>query len=116
KTVVLHAIFRRFRQNRDEVSLEDGEEVVGRGADSPETDAQWEAEWRQYHLRTAMRAIEIEFNEQDRAAFDAYAVRGDGACTVAESLGVSIDQVYQAKSRILRRIGELVAQQVREEG
>ncbi|MFQ5411259.1 MAG: RNA polymerase sigma factor, partial [Phycisphaerae bacterium] len=116
KTVVLHAIFRRFRQNRGEVPLEEGEDVVGPGADNPETDAQWEAEWRQYHLRLAMRTIETEFNERDRAAFDAYAIRGGDARTVAASLGMSLDQVYQAKSRILRRVGELVGQQVREEG
>ena len=28
---------------------------------------------------------------------------------------MSVDQVYQAKSRILKRIGELVEQQVKEE-
>ncbi len=62
-----------------------------------------------------MKTIAAEFNENDRAAFDAYAVGGRDVGETAESLGMSVDQVYQAKSRILKRIGELVEQQLKEE-
>ncbi len=116
KTVVLHTIFRRSRQKHGEVALEDVEAAVGKAADDTDTDARWEAEWRRYHVRTAMRTIEAEFNEQDRASFDAYAVAARDARETAESLGLSVDQVYQAKSRILRRLAQLVEEQVREEG
>ena len=126
KTIVLHVIFQRSRQKRGQVSLGEIEATVGSWADGdfadaktaadPETEAQWEAEWRQYHLRQAMRTIEAEFNENDRAAFDAYAVAGQDVRETAESLGMSVDQVYQAKSRILKRLGQLVEQQVQEEG
>lgn len=124
KTVVLHVIFQRSRQKQGEVSLGEIEAAVGRAADgdfgdisaNPEAEAHWEAEWRQYHLRMAMRTIEMEFNEKDREAFDAYAVAGQDARETAASLGLSVDQVYQAKSRILKRLEQLVEQQVREEG
>lgn len=116
KTVVLHTIFRRSRQRPGERRLEDYETAAGAAADDDQVEGDWESEWRQYHLRTAMRVIEAEFNENDRAAFDGYAVAGRGVRETAESLGISVDQVYQAKSRILKRLGQLVEQQVREEG
>ena len=76
----------------------------------------WEDEWREYHLRQAMRTVEVEFNAADRAAFDAYVLEGRDAREVAASLDLSVDQVYQAKSRILKRLSVLVEQQVSEEG
>ena len=79
-------------------------------------DEAWENEWRQYHLRLAMQTVNEEFNVSDLAAFDAYAIRGEQADQTAISLGISIDRVYQAKSRILRRLEELIEFQVKEEG
>lgn len=116
KTIVIHIVFRKRRQNPPGMSLETGEAHGLAAAPEQDTDHDWEAEWRRYHLRLAMRTIEVEFNEKDRAAFDTYAVRGCEAGETAGLLGLSVDQVYQAKSRILRRIGELVDTQVREEG
>jgi RNA polymerase sigma-70 factor (ECF subfamily) len=115
KTVALHAIFRRGRQNRGEVPLEDLEDAVTETA-SDDFDALWEAEWKQYHLRLAMRTIEREFGEKDRLAFEKYALEGRDAAATAAELGLSVDSVYQAKSRILRRLSQLVAEQIREEG
>ncbi len=116
KTVVLHIIFRRSRQKAGEVPLEEVEAVANRAAADQDTDAQWETEWRQYHLRVAMLTIEAEFNQKDRAAFDAYAVAGRDVRETADALDMSADQVYQAKSRILKRLGRLVEQQTLEEG
>ena len=76
----------------------------------------WEEEWRQYHLRFAMKRIDSEFNEADRAAFRLYAVDQKPALEAAQALGLTVDQVYQAKSRILARLSALVEAQVREEG
>ena len=115
KTIVFHVILRKSYQKPGDRSLEDYMEQ-GEAAEAANAEDDWETEWRQYHLRLAMRTIEAEFNEKDRAAFDAYAVRGCDAGETAARLGVSVDQVYQAKSRILRRVGELVSSQVREEG
>lgn len=116
KTVVLHAIYRRSCQKRPSGSLEDWQEqsrIAGADAD---IDQQWEAEWRQHHLRQALRAAAGEFNEADMSAFEQYAVRGREAREVAEALGLSVDQVYQAKSRIMKRIMALIEQQTTDEG
>ncbi len=116
KTVTLHAIARR-RQKDAAARL--GQEVPsGLGSDSgdPAASEAFEAEWRQHHIRTAMRTIDAEFRKPDRDAFELYAVAGRDAATTATTLGLSVEQVYQAKSRILRRLRELIEAQVEDEG
>jgi RNA polymerase sigma-70 factor, ECF subfamily len=112
KTIVLRSLSKKRRQNDAPRSLEEGDDPVV--DDGSETD--WELEWRQYHLRRAMETIDEEFSVQDRAAFQRYGVEGRAADETARTLGISVDQVYQAKSRILRRLGQIVAGQVGEEG
>jgi DNA-directed RNA polymerase specialized sigma24 family protein len=60
--------------------------------------------------------IEVEFNDADRRAFQYYALEQRGARQTASELGVSLDQVYQAKSRIVKRLSALIDLQRREEG
>ena len=69
KTIALRTIFRRNRQNRAEVAPGDdaGPEAT---VDDPTIDSLREAEWKQYHLRLAMRTVEKEFSEPDRRAFE----------------------------------------------
>lgn len=116
KTITLHAIFKRRAREHGEVNLEHIEQATRAAADEEDVEAAWEAEWRQYHLRQAMRTITAEFNDSDQQAFQQYAIEGRGAQETAAALNLSVDQVYQAKSRILRRLSELVEQQVRDEG
>lgn len=112
KTVTLHAIFARSRQNNGHVSLPEVEAAAAR----PDIESLWDEQWRQYHLRQAMSRIEAEFNETDLAAFTQYALSGRSAKDTAGTLGLSLDQVYQAKSRILKRLSALIDEQVEEEG
>jgi RNA polymerase sigma factor (sigma-70 family) len=123
KTVVMNAISRRIRQNPAAVRLL--ESAAGPSADGgsgwvaseePEDESRWEDEWRQYHFRRAMRIVESEFKDSDRAAFKKYAIEGLDVKSVAAEVGISVDAVYQAKSRIVRRLGQLIELQVAEEG
>jgi RNA polymerase sigma-70 factor (ECF subfamily) len=114
RTMVVHAVHRKSFQRRGERALEDA--AAADLSDGGDADDQWETQWRQHHLRLAMRTVRVEFNAADLAAFDAYAVEGRSAGQTAETLSMTVEQVYQAKSRILRRLGVLVAQQVQEEG
>jgi RNA polymerase sigma-70 factor (ECF subfamily) len=116
KTVVVRAIARKSLQTRGVTTLEEIDEVTRASAGLPDVETQWEAEWRQYHVRQAMRTIENEFNEADRSAFEMYALMGRSAGDVARDWSMSVDQVYQAKSRITRRLAALVEAQVEEEG
>ena len=123
KTAVIRAVAARFRQTGPARSIEmigDPSDpglgrrtpVVGEHSD----EESWEAEWRQYHLRQAMKSIQAQFSESDLAAFEAYAAAGRDASSVASELGLSVDQVYQAKSRIMRKLSIEIAKQVEEEG
>lgn len=116
KTIVSRAVFKKFRQKQGEVNLEAIENSPAGADDESETDELWEAEWRQYHLRQAMQTIDVEFNQADRMAFRHYVVGGEEPGKTAELLGITVNQVYKAKSNILKHLGELIAQQVEEEG
>lgn len=116
KTVVLRAIIRRARRRRGDKGLADLGDQVQQALADPQVESTWEEEWRRYHLRQAMRRIDTEFNEADRQAFELYAVKGVDARETAVRLNISIDQVYQAKSRITRRLSDLIAEQVTDEG
>jgi RNA polymerase sigma factor (sigma-70 family) len=115
KTITLHAIFARSRQKRHEIPLGDMRTAAEASADVS-IDRIWDEQWRQYHLKQAMREIHVEFNEADLAAFNQYAVQGHSAQETAAALKLSLDQVYQAKSRILKRLSAVIAQRVEEEG
>jgi len=116
KTVTLHAIFARLRQKQGTVALEEVKTAAEAAAADQDVDSQWDTQWRQYHLRQAMITIRAEFNEADCTAFEQYAVTGRSAQQVAAELNLSVDQIYQAKSRILRRLSQLIAAQVQDEG
>lgn len=109
KTVVVHAISKRMCQKQASAGL-------SQAPDPSDGEEPWELEWRQYHFRRAMHAIDSEFSEADRRAFRLYGVEGRPAPEVAELLGVSVDSVYQAKSRVLKRLSRVIDEQVREEG
>jgi RNA polymerase sigma-70 factor (ECF subfamily) len=116
KTLALRTIFRNWRQKRAHPSLETIEKEKAGAPANPELEAMWEDEWRRHHIRRAMRRLEPEFSDENRLAFSQYAVRGLPAEDTAKVLGISVDQVYQAKSRILRRLIEMIGEQVEDEG
>lgn len=116
KTVVVRAVAKRSCQKDPAASLERIDEVTRLHLDDSGVEAAWESEWRQHHVRTAMRTIAGEFNAKDLEVFRRYAVGQQDAAAVAESLGMSLDAVYQAKSRIMRRLSALIEEQIAEEG
>jgi RNA polymerase sigma-70 factor (ECF subfamily) len=116
KTVTLHAIFKRKMQRQGEVDWPQIEEATRAASADEGIEEAWEAEWWQYHLRQAMRTVAAEFNSADRQAFQRYAVEGRDVQETAAALEMSVDQVYQAKSRIMRRLSALIEQQIQDEG
>ena len=116
KTIVLRAVFKRFRQKRGEGPVVDIEQAVTRLATDADTQRLWDEEWQQHHFRLAMGTIRVEFNATDVQAFEAYVGQQLAAADTARQLGISVDQVYQAKSRIMKRLGRLIEQQTAEEG
>jgi RNA polymerase sigma-70 factor (ECF subfamily) len=116
KTVTLRTIFKKTCQKHGTVALGDIEEATRVADADAAIDEVWDTEWRQYHLRQAMRVIRAEFGEADRRAFQRYAVEGHDARETATSLAMTVDRVYQAKSRITKRLTQIIALQVQDEG
>ncbi|MEM9082104.1 MAG: sigma-70 family RNA polymerase sigma factor [Planctomycetota bacterium] len=114
KTITLRMIFSRFRQRKRQGAQEPLADWLGAHDDSLE--AVWEDEWRQYHLRQAMTYVEQVASDSDVAAFRAYVIENRDAEEVADALGMSIDRVYQAKSKLFKLIRRQVAEQIEEEG
>ena len=116
KTTALHAISRLVWQKRGLASLDTSEDAARLVSSDQAVEQAWEAEWRANHVRQAMRTLEIEFTPSQLRAFQQYAIEGHEASDTAAGLQITVNQVYQAKSRILKRLAELIEQQVQDEG
>lgn len=116
KTVTIRAIYKKSRQKPRNAQLENIEEATRAASSDTDVDDAWEAEWREYHVRQALKVLSPELNPKDRQAFQLYAVDGQAIEEVAERLEMSRDAIYQAKSRILRRLSALIERQVADEG
>jgi RNA polymerase sigma-70 factor (ECF subfamily) len=73
-------------------------------ADPTQADPFEEAEYRKELVRRALQIMQAEFEPKTWQACWESVVSGRGTAEVAAELGVSIDVVYGAKSRVLRRL------------
>jgi RNA polymerase sigma-70 factor (ECF subfamily) len=64
----------------------------------------WDEEHARHIARQMMERIETEFQPKTWQAFRSLAMEGVDAERVAAELGLSLDSVYAAKSRVLRRL------------
>ena len=68
-----------------------------------ETETFWEIEYRQQLVGRALELMQSEFQPTTwRACLEV--VSGRPAAEVAAELGITVDAVYAAKSRVLRRL------------
>ncbi len=116
KAVTLRAVTRLARQKHPDGRLADIEDHLDLAVADADAEAAWEAEWRANHVRRALRLLESEFKAVELCAFQRYALEGRDARETAAALQITVNQVYQAKSRIMKRLTELVAEQVQDEG
>jgi RNA polymerase sigma-70 factor (ECF subfamily) len=65
-----------------------------------------EIEYRSYLVHRALHLIRTDFQESTWKAFQEFVVLDQPARDVAERLGTSINSVYLARSRVLRRLRE----------
>lgn len=63
-----------------------------------------EAEYRSYLFARAVELMQAELPPTEWRAWQEYMVQGRPAAEVARELGLTINQVYLAKSRMLRRL------------
>jgi RNA polymerase sigma-70 factor (ECF subfamily) len=97
----------RFRAMGREVQV-DSAVWAAKVDPQPGPDELWERQWWSSHLRHGAEAIRHEVAETTFAAFIGYAIEGEAPDIVARSLGLSVNQVYVAKHRVLDRLRGLM--------
>jgi len=70
----------------------------------------WDEEWDRAVLRQCLDEVRWQVQPQTYEAFELFALRQWPAARVAEHLRVSVDVVYQSKSRVLKRVRQLLPQ------
>ena len=74
----------------------------------PDLDAIWNAEWEKNLLDVAVAKIKRQLDPQKYQIFDLYVNRGWAPEKVASTFGITVDQVYLAKHRMMELIKEEV--------
>jgi RNA polymerase sigma-70 factor (ECF subfamily) len=107
RTAVLHAYRRRRgRYARQGRSVDPQTfDYISAGHEA-ETDERWEREWRLHRLRWALRIVAKSIEPVTLKAFQMHVLDDRPAGETAEALAISKASVYQAKSRVLRRVKE----------
>lgn len=78
-------------------------------------DELWEQQWRKRHLRYCLELIKRDVAPQTYQAFEYHVLADWPVERVTETLGLSADQVYAAKSRITKRLREKMKEVVGED-
>ena len=74
------------------------------GLAEPAADAEWTDDFHAHILRVALEQIRPRFEASTWQAFERTWMRGEEPQDVARSVGLAIDQVYAAKSRVLKQL------------
>jgi len=105
---------RKRRQRRPAVALDQGDRFLDSLAD-PKGDLarEWDLDHDRHVFEKLLAIVQPDFSPTTWEAFRRFAVDGLPAARVAEEMGLTVNSVLQAKSRILKRLreeaGELLA-------
>ena len=82
------------------------EETIQLAAVADEVDLFEESEYRRFLVNRALDVMQAEFRDEVWQACWKQTVEGRKAADVAQEMGLPINVVYLAKSRVLRRLRE----------
>lgn len=75
-------------------------------ASNPSSESHWDEHFHASLLETAIRRIETEFEPATWQAFQAVWMEEQSPEAASQTLGVSVEKIYVAKSRVLKRLRE----------
>lgn len=104
RTAVIHALARRVERNAHAAIAVEPDVLVALADIVDEADAEWEREWQLHRLRWCLRSIAKEFEPLTLEAFRLHVLAGWTVESTAELLSMSEASIYQAKSRVLKRL------------
>jgi len=96
--------WRNAMRKRANTPANAGSAALGDAAVPDGTEALWEAEYRAQLFGRAVQIMRSDFEEKTWKACWALVVEDKSGAEVAAGLGMSIDGVYAAKARVLRRL------------
>ena len=102
RRVAANRINDMFKRRRPPHSLP--EDISLTETREPSVDKVWDDQWKRKHLRSFLKLILARVSVSTRHAFQLYVVSGWPVDEVAETLSISADQVYAARSRITREL------------
>ena len=107
-TAVLRTMARRAdRRGREETAM-DPQLLVDVAGTEDSSDTEWEREWQLHRLRWALRGVANELEPTTLQAFRLHVLGNWSAEETAKRLDISRASVYQAKSRVLKRLKERI--------
>jgi len=106
----LKEIVRRKGQNREVQAAETATTTgfLARIPDDATLEHRWEEQWRQAAIEQCMNSVRRQFADQTLEAFELFAVANRPAREVADRLGMTVNAVFLAKHRVLKRLRELL--------
>ncbi len=110
---VLSQTFRKRRPEKSATDLQrstSDSQPLDSFADPAAAQDLWQQQWEKMVMQICMDRARGEFDEKSFAAFEMYALEELEPNEVAERLDISRNAVYIAKSRILSRVRELIAE------
>ncbi|MBR6372340.1 MAG: sigma-70 family RNA polymerase sigma factor [Victivallales bacterium] len=93
-----------LRKRKPTLSIENASQIP-----EEESEDKFEEEWRHFIYEKALQIVRQNCDNVTYMAFDLYARKGMPVKDVARTLQISKDQVFQAKSRTLKRLKETIA-------
>lgn len=103
RTVTMHKCFERQRKRR-EAAIGGSDARLFDQLQQDDSDAWWEAEYRQHLVARALEIMQAEFEPTTWQACWRTTVDDLTAADVANDLGITVNAVYVARSRVLRRL------------
>ena len=105
RTVTVNKCRERFRKRRD-VAVGGSEAGLIDGLEIPDQNSLWEVEYRHQLVARAMEIMQSDFEPTTWKACWQTTVESQPAAEVAAALSITINAVYVARSRVLRRLRE----------
>jgi RNA polymerase sigma-70 factor (ECF subfamily) len=96
--------WRQLQRRRTAAPVDPGSPILAALASPDDGDAFWQAEYQQYLVGRMLELIQAEFQPATWKAFWECVVAGRSAAEVAQELGMTVNAVYLAKSRVLRHL------------
>ena len=109
RSAVVHALGRRARKKARQEAVLDPRTFDVLTKTDPLDDAVWQREQYLHSIRSAMRSIASNFEPVSLEAFRLHVLANTSVAETARQLGISKESVYQAKSRVLKRLKERIA-------